>query len=393
MEWKAKLEASARKRRKFRVRLVLAVLVLVLGGIAAWFISLPPTPVVRAPPPVPQSEMDAILAALQPKKRPSRPVIAVLGINEGTETTDFLMPYGILKRADVADVIAVATRPGSITLFPVLEVMPEATVDQFDAKYPEGADYVIVPAMKRDDDPDAIRWIRKQAEKGAFVVGVCAGAMVVANTGLLDGKRATTHWYYEDRLLREHRNIEFVPDRRFVADEGVLTTTGISASMPMSLTMIESIAGREKAQLVAAGLGLTYWDARHRSDQFVFSRRFATNVVRNKAQFWSHEDLGMELTPGVDEVSLALAADVWSRTFRSRAVTFSSAGGLVTTRTGLKLKPELVSSKWNGDGQLAAVWGLPPALALDAALADVGRRFGKQTREVVAIQLERGSDF
>jgi putative intracellular protease/amidase len=83
------------------------------------------------------------------------------------------------------------------------------------------------------------------------VIGVCAGDKVVAAAGLLDGKRATTHWYYRRELLDRHPSIRYVADRRFVADRGVATTTGITASMPMSLTLIEAIAGRPRAEAVA----------------------------------------------------------------------------------------------------------------------------------------------
>ena len=82
-----------------------------------------------------------------------------------------------------------------MTLFPALKVEPQATTAEFDARHPDGADYVIVPAMSRDDDPAALQWIRSQSAKGAIVIGVCAGAKVVGHAGLLDGKRATTHWY------------------------------------------------------------------------------------------------------------------------------------------------------------------------------------------------------
>src|SRR4051794_9970725 len=99
--------------------------------------------------------------------------------------------------------------------------------------------------MSRDDEPAVLQWIRRQAAKGAVVIGVCAGAKVVANAGLLDGRRATTHWYHLRELRERHPAIRYVPDRRFVVDRGVATTTGISASIPMSLTLIEAIAGRD----------------------------------------------------------------------------------------------------------------------------------------------------
>ena len=247
-----------------------------------------------------------------------KPLIAIVGVNDATETTDYLMPYGILRRADIADVMMLATQPGPVTLFPVLKVEPQATIAAFDAQHPDGADYVIVPAMSRDDDPAVLQWIKGQAAKGAIVIGVCAGAKVVGNAGLLDGKEATTHWYYLKELREKHPDIRYVRDRRLVVDRGVVTTTGITASMPVSLTLIEAIAGRDRAEAVGRDIGLANWDARHDSGSFQFTRSFALTAIGNTLAFWNRERFGIELAPGIDEVSLALVADAWSRTYRSR---------------------------------------------------------------------------
>ena len=61
----------------------------------------------------------------------------------------------------------------------------------------------------------------------------------------------------------------------------------------MSLTLIEAIAGREKAEAVARDLGLTDWDARHDSDAFTFTRPFALTVIGNTLAFWNREQLGI----------------------------------------------------------------------------------------------------
>ena len=98
--------------------------------------------------------------------------------------------------------------------------------------------------MSRDDDPAVLAWIQGQAGKGAIIIGICAGAKVVAAARLLDGRRATTHWYFLREMLRRNPAIDYVPNRRMVVDQGVATTTGITASMPMMLTLIEAIAGR-----------------------------------------------------------------------------------------------------------------------------------------------------
>jgi len=387
MDWRAKLEEKKRMRRRRWTRVAIIVPTLAIGGFGAWLASLRPAPEARTPPIVSQTEMEDLVAALTPHKR-TRPVVAILGLNDGTETTDYLMPYGILKRADVADVIALAMKPGTVQLYPALQVEPQSTVAEFDARYADGADYVIVPAMIRNDEPDVLRWLRAQSQKGALIVGVCVGATVVANSGLLDGKRATTHWYTRDRMLEQHPSIRYVPDRRVVADAGVATTTGISASMPMTLTLIEAIGGRAKATEVAAELGLTHWDVRHSSGSFDFNRPFALTVIGNKLAFWSHEDLGLGLEPGVDEVALALVADAWSRTYRSRAVAYAPAAQAVTSRGGLRLVPDAVRETWDDDTALPPLWRRPAASALDGALAAIGQRYGARTRKVVAMQLE-----
>lgn len=358
-------------------------LFLIIGG--GWLLTLPSAPASANPPPIAQDEADAMIAALKPPKRP-RPLIAIVGLNEATETTDYLMPYGILKRADVADVVTLATGPGPVTLYPVLKVEPDATIAAFDAQHPEGADHVIVPAMSRDDDPAAVRWIRDQADKGAIIISVCAGAKVLASTGLLDGKRATTHWYYVKELRDRHPAIRYASDRRIVVDGRVATTTGISASMPMALTLIEAIAGRTKAQAVASEIGLSSRDARHDSSAFRFTRPFALTAIRNTLAFWNKEQFGIALSPGIDEVSLALTADAWSRTYRSRPVSFAADAEAQTSRNGLRIVPEQVAADWPAEQSLPA--GGPPAQALDQALQGIEARYGANTADFVAMQLE-----
>ena len=130
----------------------------------AWIPS-PPAPATGVVPPITQAETDATIAALKPPKRP-RPLIAIIGVNDATETTDYLMPYSILRRADVAEVVALGTEPGPVTLYPALTIEPQATVADFEARHTEGADYVIVPAMRRDDDPAVLPWLKRQAAAG-----------------------------------------------------------------------------------------------------------------------------------------------------------------------------------------------------------------------------------
>lgn len=364
----------------------LGVIVVGAALFAGWMSTLPGRAPNMGAPAISPGEIASDIAALKPPKR-ARPLVAIVGLNDATETTDYLMPYGVLKRADVADVVAVASAPGPVKLFPALKVAPDATIADFDAQHPDGADYVIVPAMSRDDDPVVTRWLREQKAKGAIIIGVCAGAKVVAAAGLLDGRQATTHWYYVGELRKKHPDVVYVADRRMVVDDGVATTTGVTASMPMSLTLIEAIAGRPKAEDVAHALGLKDWSLRHDSGAFALTRPFALTVTCNVLTSLGGEKFGMALEPGVDELSLALVADAWSRTYRSRAQTFAATGEPQTSRNGLRILPDVVAADWSGPA-LPRLEGRAPAEFLDQALDAIAKRYGEPTARVVAMQLE-----
>ena len=184
------------------------------------------------------------------KARPGRhrPVVAVVAENYYTELTDYVVPYGILAASGAAEVLALATQASPIRMFPApMKVMPQATTAIFDSRYPDGADYVIVPAVHRDDDPVLIAWVAEQASKGATVVGVCDGVWVLARAGLLEGRRATGHWYSREDLRKKYPRTDWQLNHRYVADGRVVTTTGVTATIPVSLALVEAIAGREHA--------------------------------------------------------------------------------------------------------------------------------------------------
>jgi putative intracellular protease/amidase len=364
-----------------------AVVVLGLLGFGGWMLTLPAATAAVAAPAIPPEEVDAMLASLKPKKA-GRPLVAVVGINDATETNDYITTTGILRRADVADVAMLATGPGPVQLYPALRVEPDATIADFDAAHPDGADYVIVPAMSRDDDPAVLSWLQDQSRKGATILGVCAGAKVVAAAGLLDGKRATTHWYYRSEMLKRNPTIDYVADRRMVADGNVVTTTGITAAMPMMLTLIEAIAGRDRAETVAHDLGVEAWDMRHSSDAFKLTRPFATTVLINRMTFWNRDTWGIELQSGMDEVWLALIADAWTRTYRSDAVTFAASASEVVTANGVRVLPDRADVDWPKDRLVSIFPDEQLVKALDRTLEAISERYGEPTANVVAMQLE-----
>jgi putative intracellular protease/amidase len=123
-----------------------------------------------------------------------QPLVAVVGDNRSAELSEYVVPYGILKQAGVADVMALSTGEGPVSTTtdmgkPGFRIEAEATIARFDQRFPDGADYVIVPATR--DTPALRTWIAQQAAKGATIVSICNGAQIVANSGVMDGHRAT----------------------------------------------------------------------------------------------------------------------------------------------------------------------------------------------------------
>ncbi|WP_126283066.1 DJ-1/PfpI family protein [Burkholderia stagnalis] len=329
------------------------------------------------------------LPAYQPRFGRTRPVIAVVGENDYTELTDYVVPYGILAESGAADLAALATKAGPLRMFPApMNVVPDETTAQFDRRVPEGADYVIVPAVHRDSDPTLVAWVAEQAKKGATIIGVCDGVWVVARAGLLQGRRATGHWYSMSDLRKKFPGTQWVDGKRYVADGKVVTTTGVTATIPVSLALVEAIAGRDRALQVAGKLGRPAWSSEIASDRFSLGLPTMATIATNYVAFWSHVDFGIPVVPGVDEIALVLQADAYSTTFRSTAYTVAANREPVRTRRGLTIVPERVAGVDAPSRMLPAPVAQFPLHVLDVSLNAIGSEFGQRTAAWVALQMQ-----
>ena len=314
----------------------------------------------------------------------ARPVIAVIGENGGTELTDYAIPYGILRRADVGEVVALATKPGPMTMRPALRLQPQATIAAFDARYPDGADYLIVPAVVHRDDPVLLGWVRQQAAKGATLVSICDGALVLGNAGLLAGHRATAHWATRDYRRKTFPDVRWLDNRRYVADGPIVSSAGISAAIPTALALVEAIAGHDRAAAVARTVNAADWGSAHDSE--LFRPKLGRNIMAFASTQYLNgwlrrpQALGLAVSAGADEVALALAADAYTRTGRARAYAVSASPAAVTTAGGLAILPD-------HPGAVDAVVPLPAA-DLPAILGDIARRYGRATAYGVALDFE-----
>ena len=191
-----------------------------------------------------------------PKAGRSKPLVAIVAETAGAETSDFIVPYGVLKESGVAEVRSLATDAGAIRLTRGLAILADRTLARFDAEEPVGADIVIVPAQASPKDARLAKWLRGQAAKGATIISVCEGARVLANAGLLAGKRAVTHFSAIDKLAKAYPETTWIRDRRYLQDGSIISTTGVTALIPMSLALVEAIGGPEVASVTARKFGV-----------------------------------------------------------------------------------------------------------------------------------------
>jgi len=323
----------------------------------------------------------------------TRPLVAIIGNNSGTELVDFVVPYGVLMASDAADVVTVATRPGPLTMRPALQIQAQETTRDFDARHPDGADYVIVPAVVERNDPLLLGWIAAQYRRGTSIVSICDGALVVAGAGVSSGHVATAHWATESLRAQLYPDTHWVKDVRYVADGRVISSAGISAAMPTSLALVEAIAGHARAAAVARELGVADWGTQHDSDAFhpQLGVNLGAFAATNYTNHWFHQiqRVGIPVAAGIDEIALAITADAYSRTGRSHAYAVAESTQPVTTRHGLVLLPDRIAADGVAlDVLLPPLQAAPSAQVFDTVLASIATRYGRNTAHGVALDFE-----
>ena len=334
---------------------------------------------------------------LEPKPGRERAVVAVVALNGGTEVTDFLVPYSILNQAG-AEVTAVAPAMEPVALWPASAVRPDADFARFDAAYPEGADIVIVPAMIVADDAAVIGWLKTQAASGALMVSICEGASVLASAGLFDGKRATGHFYEHENRSEKFPEVRWQRNARYVEDEGVISSAGVSASLPVSLMLAERLAGSDRAREIAAAYGVADYGPEHDSEAFNIGVAEVTTALKNMAFGWPRAHYLIEVRDGVDEIDMAFPLDFAARTYRGSSATIA-AKAEVTTRHGLVVIADATGEARRSarlvrlpgapeGGPEAAVTLANPATLREDFLAFIGDDLGPGTAHFVATQLE-----
>jgi transcriptional regulator GlxA family with amidase domain len=167
------------------------------------------------------------------------------------------------------------------------------------------------------EDERVVEGVRRLSGGARRTAGVCSGAFLLAEAGLLDGRRATTHWARAGQLADRYPAVDVDPDPIFIRDGGVLTSAGVTAGMDLALALVEEDHGRNVA-LQTARMLVVY--ARRPGGQSQFSvqlsRGSAADPPLRDLQGWIAEHPDGDLSVGALAGRMHLSERQLSRVFR-----------------------------------------------------------------------------
>lgn len=173
----------------------------------------------------------------------------------GVEELDFVGPWEVLSYAnklqpEALEMILVGTE-SPVTAFNRLRVIPDVLLEECPR-----LDILVVPGgkgrLQAMHDRRILQFIQRQAPGLRYLTSVCTGAFLLAEAGLLQGKRATTHFSAIDEL-RAYPEIEVVPER-VVQTGNVICAAGVSSGIDLSLYLLTLLFGEQAAQAVARNI-------------------------------------------------------------------------------------------------------------------------------------------
>ena len=261
-----------------------------------------------------------------------------------------------------------------------LRVTPDADLREYRAARP---DLLIVPGGEgsRRPDPELTGWLRAHGRQAGRLVSVCTGAFLLAEAGLLDGRRVTTHWFYCAALAAKYPALSVEPEPIFVRDGNVATSAGVTAGIDLALALVEDDLGRDTALDIARHLVVFL---RRPGSQAQFSAQLAGQLASREplrdVQQWIAEHPAADLS--VD--TLASQASLSPRQFaRAFAAEVGMPPGRYVNRVRLETARRRLEDTGDGIEQTARFcgYGTPEAMrrafirALGVGPGEYRRRF------------------
>ncbi len=250
---------------------------------------------------------------------PNAQVIDVTGpLSVFATASEMLERTEIDQPAYGTTVLAIDRKP--ITTSCGLQIVPDQTLCDTD---PATVDTLLVAGgqgvREALDSANLIAWLRDAAKKPRRIASVCTGAFLLAEAGLLDGRRATTHWRYCDALADAYPSIDVEPDAIHVKDGHVYSSAGVTAGMDLALALLEEDFDRNLALAVARDKVMFL---KRPGGQSQFSTALAAQTDEEgafgKLRQWILENLNSELSVPTLADRIAMSPRNFARVFARR---------------------------------------------------------------------------
>ncbi|MGI5242821.1 GlxA family transcriptional regulator [Dactylosporangium sp. CA-139066] len=291
----------------------------------------------------------------------------VIAVFDGVQSLDVTGPLEVFAGANQAGFPRYRIRICSIDGLPVrsssgLQIMPDGGLDATAA-----ADLLIVPggAGTKASDPRLVAWLREHGAGARRIMSVCTGAFPLAEAGLLDGRRATTHWDHCAALARRFPAVAVDPEPIFVRDGSVATSAGVTAGIDLALALVEEDLGRDVALAIARHLVMFL---RRPGGQRQFSVQLAAQVAARdplrEIQRYATEHPAADLSIP----ALARRANLSPRQFsRAFAAEVGTPPGRYVDRVRLEAARRLLEEGRSGVEEIARACGYGTAEAMRRA--------------------------
>lgn len=245
----------------------------------------------------------------------------VIVLFDGAQPLDVTGPMDALTSAarfvdgEVPYLVQTASAGGaSVRMAGGLKVVPDLALEDV-----PGADVLLVPGGPGVPaaDPRIVTWLARNAAAFERVVSVCTGAFLLAEAGLLDGRRATTHWDSCDELARRFPQVQVDPEPIFVRDGQVATSAGVTAGIDLAIALVEEDHGRAVAHQVARLLVVFL---RRPGSQAQVSAQLSAQVARSdplrEVQHWVADHLAADLSVPALAARAGLSPRQFARAFK-----------------------------------------------------------------------------
>jgi AraC family transcriptional regulator, transcriptional activator FtrA len=284
-----------------------------------------------------------------PPLDPSKKIAVVISGPRGVEIGDAMEAFEVLARSDIYNVYTVAPERTPLTLYPgptlgasSIDFIPHFSFADYEAQIGRAPDLIAIPyfdpAYSPDGDAATLDWIRTHFGPNTTILGICSGNIILADTGLVAGRNATTNTGTFDRVQAASPTTNWLHELRYVDDGNIVTASNLTSGIAGALHVVDREAGRAKALDVAQQIGYTHTEVLE-DPRFNPTDEGLTLRLADAALSGPTEKLGVVLYDGMTELGLSGIIDPILGSWSARTYAMAPEHRIIRTANGLDLLP------------------------------------------------------